>query len=131
LKNAFKGLKPDQFSVPGSILKVHVDNMTPVGFGMKETASAVFYNNIGFDPAPAVGESAVKVIARYPASNVLDSGWIGGEEFLVDKIAAAQVNYGKGHVILLGFAVQNRAQPHGTFKLLFNAIHYAGAAEGQ
>ena len=129
LKNAMKGLKPDQFSVPGSILKVHIDNSTPVGYGMKESASAVFYNNIAFDPAPAVGESSVKVIARYPASNILDSGWIGGEEFLVDKIAAAQVEYGKGHVILLGFAVQNRAQPHGTFKLLFNAIHLAGATE--
>jgi hypothetical protein len=131
LKNALKGLRPDQFSVPGSILRVHVDNQTPVGYGMKETASAVFYNNIAFDPAPGVGESAVKVIARYPASNLLESGWIGGEEFLVDKIAAAQVDYGKGRVILLGFAAQNRAQPHGTFKLLFNAIHYAGAADGQ
>ena len=127
LKNALKGLRPDQFSVPGSILKVHVDNMTPVGYGMKETASAVFYNNIAFDPAPGVGDATVKIIARYPAANLLDSGWIGGEEFLVDKIAAAQVDYGKGRVILLGFAAQNRAQPHGTFKLLFNAVHYAGA----
>ncbi len=129
LKNALKGLRPEQFSVPGSILKVHVDNQMPVGYGMRETASAVFYNNLAFDPAPAVGESVVKVIARYPAANLLESGWIGGEEYLVDKIAAAQVDYGKGHVILLGFAVQNRAQPHGTFKLLFNAIHYAGAAD--
>ncbi len=129
LKNALKGLKPDQFSCPGSILKVYVDNKTPSGFGMPEKASAVFYNNVAFDLAPAMNEAKVRVIARYPSSGILESGWIGGEEYLNDRIAAAQVDYGKGHVILLGFAVQNRAQPHGTFKLLFNSLHYS-AVEG-
>jgi catalase len=52
-----------------------------------------------------------------------------GEQYLADRIAAAEVRMGKGRVILYGFAVQLRAQPHGTFKLLFNAIHTAGAAE--
>lgn len=129
LKNALKDLKPDQFSCPGSILKVYVDNRTPSAYGMEETASAVFYNNVVFDPAPAMNDATVHVIARYPSSHALQSGWIGGEEHLNDRIAAAQVDYGKGHVILLGFAVQNRAQPHGTFKLLFNSLHFA-AAEG-
>ena len=129
LKNALKGLRPDQFSCPGSILKVFVDNRTPVGFGMADTASAVFYNNIAFDTAPAMSDSKVHVIARYPSSGILESGWIGGEEYLNDKIAAAEVEYGKGRVILIGFAAQNRAQPHGTFKLLFNALHYSGAED--
>ena len=129
LKNALKGLRPDQFSCPGSILKVFVDNRTPVGFGMADTASAVFYNNIAFDAAPAMSDSKVHVIARYPSSGILESGWIGGEEYLNDKIAAAEVEYGKGRVILIGFAAQNRAQPHGTFKLLFNALHYSGAED--
>ncbi|HYO80462.1 MAG TPA: hypothetical protein VES20_03605, partial [Bryobacteraceae bacterium] len=65
--------------------------------------------------------------ARYPASGMLQSGWIGGESYLQDRIAAAEVTYGKGRVIVLGFSPQNRAQPHGTFKLLFNAIHLAAA----
>jgi hypothetical protein len=126
LKNAFKDLKPGQFSCPGSILRVFVDPSIPPGYGMKDEASAVFYNNVAFDPAPAVGESTVRVIARYPGSGVLQSGWIGGEEFIRDRIAAAEISYGKGRVIVLGFAAQNRAQPHGTFKLLFNSIHLAG-----
>jgi hypothetical protein len=127
LKNALKGVRPDQFSCPGSILKVFVDNKSPAAFGMNETASAVFYNNIAFDPAPAMNDATVHVIARYPASNILESGWIGGEEFITDRIAAAQVDYGKGHIFLLGFAAQNRAQPHGTFKLLFNSLHASAA----
>jgi len=92
---------------------------------MKEEASAVFYN-AAFEPAPAIGDAVVRTIARYPGTNLLESGWIGGEEFLRDRIAAAEVSMGRGRVILLGFAVQNRAQPHGTFKLLFNSIHLAG-----
>jgi hypothetical protein len=63
------------------------------------------------------------VVARYPASDVLESGWIGGEQYLQDRIAAADVTFGKGRVVVLGFSPQNRAQSHGTFKLLFNAIH--------
>ena len=31
---------------------------------------------------------------------------------------------GKGKLVLLGFAVQNRAQPHATFKLLFDSLYY-------
>jgi hypothetical protein len=102
---------------------VFVDPSHPVGHGMRTEASAVFYNDIAFEMAPALGEATVRVIARYPSSQLLQSGWIGGEEHLQDKIAAAEVSMGKGRAILLGFSVQNRAQPHGTFKLLFNSIH--------
>jgi hypothetical protein len=126
LRNAIKGLTPDQFSCPGSILRVFVDNSHPVAYGMREEAYAVFYNDLAFEQAPGLGDAAVRVIARYPSTGLLQSGWIGGEQYLHDKIAAAEVTLGQGRVILLGFSVQNRAQPHGTFPLLFNAIQQAG-----
>jgi hypothetical protein len=129
LKNALKDLRPGQFSCPGSILRVFVDNTAPVAWGMPEEASAVFYNDVAFEPAAALGDVSVRTIARYPSSELLKSGWIEGESFLADRIAAAEVRMGKGRAILYGFSVQMRAQPHGTFKLLFNAIHLAGAAE--
>jgi hypothetical protein len=34
-----------------------------------------------------------------------------------------EVAYGQGRIVLLGFRVQHRGQPHGTFKFLFNAIY--------
>ena len=37
------------------------------------------------------------------------------------------MSYGRGKVIAIGFPAQFRAQPHGTFKLFFNAIHCAKA----
>ena len=126
LRNALKGVTPDQFSCPGSLLRVFVDNTHPVAYGMREEASAVFYNDLAFETAPGLGDAVVKAIARYPSTGLLQSGWIGGEQYLYDKIAAAEVSLGQGRVILLGFSVQNRAQPHGTFPLLFNAIHQAG-----
>jgi hypothetical protein len=127
LRNPLKGLKAEQFSCPGSILKVFVDPSSPVAYGMKEEASAVFYNDVAFEPTAGLGDAAVRTIARYPSENILQSGWIGGEEHLQNRIAAAEVTLGKGRVILLGFSPQHRAQPHGTFKLLFNSLHYAGA----
>jgi len=126
LKNTLKDLRPDQFSCPGSILRVFLDTAHPVAYGMREQAYAVFYNDVAFEAAPGLGDSTLKVIARYPSTELLESGWIGGAQYLHDKIAAAEVTMGKGRVILLGFSVQNRAQPHGTFPLLFNAIHLAG-----
>jgi hypothetical protein len=126
LKNALKGLQPEQFSCPGSILRIFVDNTAPAGYGMPEEASAVFYNNVAFETTAPLGDASVRAIAKYPSTDILKSGWIGGPEHLYDRIAAAEVTFGKGRVILLGFAVQHRAQPHGTFKLLFHSLFSAG-----
>jgi len=57
----------------------------------------------------------------------LESGWILGEGHLYDLAAAVDVSIEKGHLLLFGFRVQNRAQPHGTFKLLFNSLYYGPA----
>ncbi len=46
-------------------------------------------------------------------------------------MAAVDAAVGKGHVYLFGPEITFRAQPHGTFKLLFNGIYLSAAKPGR
>jgi hypothetical protein len=64
----------------------------------------------------------IRVVARYPASGVLASGWLLGEKYLVGNSALLDVPVGSGHMILFGMRPQYRGQSYQNFKLLFNAL---------
>jgi hypothetical protein len=51
------------------------------------------------------------------------SGYLAGPDRLQGKIAALQADYGKGHVLLLGFRPQWRGQSHAGYKFFFNALY--------
>jgi hypothetical protein len=53
---------------------------------------------------------------------LLRSGYLIGEQHVQGKAAAGDVQLREGHVILLGFRPEWRAQSFGTFKVLFNAL---------
>ena len=114
-----------KFACPGSILLMKFDSKHPVGYGMPEEAPGMFYQSTAFDVDVSSG---AKVISSFAERDVLLSGYLVGEEYIGKKAAAVDVPRGKGRVILIGFGVQNRAQPVGTFKLFFNSILY-GATE--
>ena len=61
---------------------------------------------------------------RYPEDTVLMSGWLLGEEYLTRKAAVVDTKYKKGRIILIGISCQSRAQSHGTYKFLLNALLY-------
>ena len=65
-----------------------------------------------------------KVVASYPREDVLSSGWLLGEEYIARKPALVDFTYKKGHIILVGFRCQHRAQSHGTYKFLLNSLLY-------
>ena len=128
VRNALAQVSPDDFSVPGSLLRAELDPRSPVNYGMPAEAALFVDEAIAYrtsSPAPGVTRS---IIATYPAdaADMLLSGWATGLGRLEHRAAAVSFQRGKGKVVMFGFRVQNRAQTEGTFKMLFNAITWAG-----
>jgi hypothetical protein len=119
VRNALAGLKREEFFGPGSIVRVTVDSTYALGYGMPATAAAYFRKSRAFD----VAAPGARTVVRYAEQNVLMSGWMVGEPHLAGKAAVVELPMGLGRVVLLGFSPYFRAQPHGTFKLLFNALY--------
>jgi hypothetical protein len=111
------------FFCPGSIVGVTLDPKHPLSWGRPEKLSAYFARSQAFDAMADKDGIKAQVVARYADKDVLQSGFLLGEKHIAGKAAIVDVSYGKGQTVLFGFRVQNRAQPHGTFRLLFNAIH--------
>ena len=53
----------------------------------------------------------------------LRSGWAWGQNYLEGGTAAIEASVGRGKLYLFGPEITFRAQPHGTFKFLFNGIY--------
>ena len=130
VKNVLEGVRPQDFYVPGSLLKVVLDTDNPVAYGMPRETAVFFKQNAAFEVS-----GNAKPVGSYPLTNPLMSGWILGEEKLHGKTAIADVPVGRGRVILLSIRPQYRAQARGTYKLLFNSLYYGPATptiyEGQ
>ena len=67
----------------------------------------------------------MKPIAWFDSKTPLRSGWAWGQEYLENGVVAAEAQVGNGKVLLFGPEILQRAQPHGTFKFLFNGIYYS------
>jgi hypothetical protein len=61
-------------------------------------------------------------VAWFDSKTPLRSGWAWGQEHLEGGVAVAEARVGKGTLVLFGPEILFRAQPHGTFKFLFNGI---------
>ncbi|MBI3819384.1 MAG: hypothetical protein HY286_11875 [Planctomycetes bacterium] len=121
--NVLKGAKREDFSCPGSLIKIKLSNNNPIAFGMPDEAAGFFSSNVAFKTSPPNIKFDRNVIARFPAEgDLLLSGYIKGEEKLRGAAGAVEIGMGKGKIVLFGLRVQHRAQTDATFKLLFNAI---------
>jgi hypothetical protein len=123
IRNAIAGHTPKEFWCPGSTLKVLVENQHPLAYGMPPEALAVYLSgNPAFEIMPTDFNERYDVVVRYVERDILQSGWLIGEEHLARKAAMVAAKYGEGKVVLIGFRAQHRAQTHGTYKLLFNTL---------
>lgn len=125
-RNALEKVERSKFFCPTSLLKIKVDNKSPVGYGLPKEAAAMFSRSPAFTTWVPSGEWDRKVVASYPEENILLSGWLLGEDMIARKAAVVDVKYKKGHIILIGIRCQFRAQSHGTYKFLLNSLLYPG-----
>jgi hypothetical protein len=123
VRNAAANLNSKEFWCPGSTLRARFDNTHPLAYGMPEEGLLLYLGgNPAFEITAGARSDRYEVAARYADRDLLESGWLVGEKTLAKKAAAVSAIVGAGRVVLLGSRVQHRAQMHGTFKLLFNAL---------
>jgi len=117
LKNSVQGVSNREFYSPGSLLNVTLDATHPLTRGLPPQITIWGEGSPAWEPL-----EGTKTIAKYPASDVLASGWLLGEKFLVNRSALVEVPMGSGRIVMFGMRPQYRAQSYQTFKLLFNAL---------
>ena len=90
---------------------------------MPEQRPVIFESDQAYRLRPGFGIET-QVVSRYPTSNILQSGWLLGEEYLRDQANVLAFRIGKGFVTTYGSQIDFRTQPRTTFKLIFNAIFH-------
>ena len=111
-----------KYFVPGSIISAKVDTTHPVAAGMRERTDFFFDNSPVFALKAGADPATVRPIATIDTATPLRSGWAWGQAYLKDGVLAVEARVGSGRVLLFGPEILQRAQPHATFKLLFNGI---------
>ena len=135
VRNVLKNVPRQEYYAPGGLLRVVFDPAQPLCWGMPKDAVAFVENGPAFaeetlsdeegEETPALAPTdrpRPRFAARFAEKDVLYSGWLLGEARIAGKGAVVEASLGRGRVVLVGFRPQFRAQPYGTFKVLFNAL---------
>jgi len=122
VRNVIDELPSTEFFCPGSTVKATFDSSNPLAYGMPDEGLVLFWSSPTFQIEPSQHNEWYETIVRYDDRDLLQSGWLIGEEHIAKKAGMVVAKKGKGRVVLIGFRTQNRSQTHGTFKLLFNTL---------
>jgi hypothetical protein len=128
---ALKPLPSDKYYVPGSVLRVAVDRGNPVTQGLADHVDVFFDNDPVFELTPDAALTGIRPVAWFDSSRPLRSGWAFGQGYLEKGIVGLDVPVGSGRLFLFTPEITFRAQSHGTFKFLFNAIYLAAQSPGR
>jgi hypothetical protein len=122
-----RALPREKFYIPGSLLRMQLDNAQPLAYGMPKQVDVFFDSSPVFKLDPSAALKHTEPVGWFSGPEVLDSGWAWGQQYLDGGTAVAEATVGEGKVVLLGPEVNFRDQPHGTYKLLFNGLYYGSA----
>lgn len=115
-------LSNTHFYAPGSVHRVIADTTATANWGMPAHVDVMSSNSPVFK-LTETGETTVKKLVWYGDKNPLRSGWIWGDGYLKNGIVAFYAPINKGNLYAFGPEITFRAQPHGTFKWLFNQLY--------
>jgi hypothetical protein len=121
-----KPLGREKIYVPPSILRAKLDTTSPLAWGLEDEVDMMFDNSPTFRLPADTEKSGLTRVAWFAGKAPLRSGWAFGQENLDGGVAIVDAQVGKGRLVIYGPPILFRAQPHGTFKLLFNGIVRAG-----
>jgi hypothetical protein len=120
----------EKFYVPGSVLSAVVDTSLPIAHGITNPVDVFYDNSPVFRLEPEAALKGIRPFAWLGSATPLRSGWAYGQSYLEHGILGIDAPVGRGRLFLLTPEITFRAQPHGTFKFLFNGIYLAGHAPG-
>ncbi len=120
-----ESLSRDDYFTPGSIHNIAIEHGSPLTHGLGDRVNVLHSHS----PVFRVGDGAANVrrIAWYDTAEPLVSGWAWGQHHLEGGTSMIEADIGAGKLFLFGPKITFRSQPHGTFPLLFNGIHYGAA----
>jgi len=122
-KNPEVPLPPEKFYVPSSVLRMRVDRSSPLAWGLLgDEVDLMFSASPTFRLAPDAEMKGLKRVGWFETKTPLKSGWAWGQDRLDGGVGIIDARVGPGRLALFGPQVLFRAQPHGTFKLVFNGI---------
>jgi len=127
---AARQIPVEKYYVPGSVLRVAVDNSAPIAHGFDNHVDVFFDNSPVFSLGPEAILKGLRPIAWFDTPTPLQSGWAFGQGYLNGGVEIVQASVGKGRLIMFGPEITFRAQPHGTFKFLFNGIYLGAGSPG-
>ena len=104
------------------MLRVAVDHAAPSRRGCPRPIDVFFNNSPVFKLAPNAAARGVRPVMWFDPATPLRSGWAWGQSYLEGGTAASRPRSAQGSVFVFGPEITFRAQPHGTFKFLFNGI---------
>jgi hypothetical protein len=128
LKRHSTGQRTD-FYAPGSIFEMALDPKNPLAHGYGDKLDVFFNNSVTWDmnSSAAPGAPPTHAVGWYASEAPLRSGWAWGQKVMDKAIEVTASDVGKGHVFLFGNELTYRSQPHGDFKLFFNALYLSVA----
>jgi glutamine amidotransferase-like uncharacterized protein len=120
VRNVLQKLGTREFFCPGSTLKTRFENDRPLAYGMPSSGLVLFWESPAFEILPSNDNDDYEIVATYADRDILQSGWLVGEEHLSKRAAMVAAKHGEGRVVLIGFRPQHRAQTHGTFASVYD-----------